>query len=136
MPIISGLLALVIIFGYATVIMAFRTSFRKTDTETWWFIFSFTVLATAIMLRAFYWDILMPISRVFWPETSAMWSDATSGRVANLLFNGMKVAAFWGALKCRQLMIPDHERHNWPWWKAWLHPTTIRIFPWPNTKGK
>ena len=59
-----------------------------------------------------------------------VWSEATRGRLINIVFSSMKMLAFFCALKCREKLIPEGERKRWPWWKAWLHPTKIRLLPW------
>lgn len=58
------------------------------------------------------------------------WTDATRGRLINIVFGLIKMASFFCALKCRQLLIPEDERHHWPLWRAWLHPAKIRLLPW------
>ena len=130
MALISGFLAIIITLGYLAVIYAFRASFRELRSATWWFAMGFAILAGAIILRAIYWDIFMPLFRVFSPETAAVWSGLTGGRVVNIIFYLMKMAAFLCALKCRKELIPPEERHLWPWYKAWMHPNAIRLLPW------
>lgn len=125
-----GLLAVINALGYMAVIWAFRASFRELRTATWWFATGFMILAGAIILRGLYWDVTMPLMRLYWPGFAEQWSDATRGRLINLVFSAMKMASFYCALKCRQLLIPEEEQHLWPVWKAWLHPTSIRLLPW------
>lgn len=130
MALIIGLLAVINAAGYFAVVWAFRASFRQLHTATWWFAIGFMILAGAIILRGMYWDVAMPLMRMQAPEFAAKWSDATRGRLINIIFILMKMAAFFCALKCRQMLIPEDERAAWPWWKAWMHPTSIRILPW------
>ena len=130
MALISGFLAIVITAGYLAVIWAFRASFRDLKSATWWFAMGFAILAGAIILRALYWDVGMPLLRLWYPEAAVRWTDATRGRAINIVFSLMKMAAFLCALKCRKELIPPEERHLWPWWKAWMHPNAIRLLPW------
>lgn len=130
MALISGVLAVIITAGYLAVVWAFRASFRELKSATWWFAMAFAILAGAIILRALYWDVAMPLLRLAYPEFAAQWSDATRGRAINIFFSLLKMTSFICALKCRQKLIPIEERHRWPWWKAWMHPNEIRL-PWP-----
>lgn len=130
MALIIGLLAVINAVGYLAVVYAFRASFRELQTVTWWFAVGFAILAGAIILRGLYWDVTMPLLRLWFPEFAAQWSDATHGRLVNIVFSLMKMVAFFCALKCREMMVPEGERRDWPWWKAWMHPTRFRILPW------
>ena len=123
-----GLIAVINALGYFAVIWAFRASFRELRSATWWFATGFMILAGAIILRL-YWDVFMPLLRLWAPEAAAWLADHV-GRYANIVFGLMKMASFFCALKCRQMLIPDEERDHWPVWKAWLHPTKIRLLPW------
>lgn len=127
---VIGALAIINTIGYLAVIWAFRASFRELKSATWWFALGFAILAGAIILRGLYWDVTLPLMRLWWPQFAADWSEVTRGRLINLVFSLMKMAAFYCALKCRQMLIPEDERHHWPLWKAWLHPTKIRLLPW------
>lgn len=123
-------LALINALGYLAVVWAFRASFRELHGATWWFAMGFAILAGAIITRGLYWDVTMPLMRLWWPEFAAGWSEVTRGRLINIVFSLMKMSAFYCALKCRQMLIPEEERPHWPIWKAWLHPTKIRLRPW------
>lgn len=127
---VIGALAIINTIGYLAVIWAFRASFRELKSATWWFALGFVILAGAIILRGLYWDVTLPLMRLWWPQFASDWSEVTRGRLINLVFSLMKMAAFYCALKCRQMLIPEDERHHWPLWKAWLHPTKIRLLPW------
>ena len=129
MALTIGIIAVINAIGYLAVIWAFRASFRQLQTATWWFATGFMILAGAIIARGMYWDVGMPLLRLWAPEAAAWWTDAV-GRYINIVFSLMKMSAFFCALKCRQMLIPDDERHYWPIWKAWLHPTKIRLLPW------
>lgn len=124
-----GLIAALNAMGYLAVVWAFRASFRQLRTATWWFATGFMVLAGAIIMRGVYWDVFMPLLRLWMPEAAA-WLTDNIGRYINLAFSLMKTVAFYCALRCRQMLIPDEERGDWPIWKAWLHPTGIRLIPW------
>ncbi|MFC3169201.1 hypothetical protein [Paracoccus fontiphilus] len=130
MALISGFLAIIITAGYLAVIYAFRASFRELKSATWWFAMGFAILAGAIILRAMYWDVALPLLRLWYPETAAAWSEATRGRMINTFFSLLKMSSFFCALKCREALIPPEERHLWPWWKSWMHPHAIRLLPW------
>ena len=127
MSMILGVQAIINTLGYLAVIWAFRTSFREINSASWWFAIGFANLAGAIILRALYWDIALPLCRFYFPEWSAVWVNFVDGRSINILFNGQKTFSFYCALKCRQMMIEECERYNWPWYKAWLYPTRIRF---------
>lgn len=130
MALTIGIIALINALGYFAVVWAFRASFRQLQSATWWFATGFMILAGAIILRGLYWDVLLPLMRLWVPEFADYWSDATRGRLINIVFSSMKMVAFFCALKCRQMLIPEEERHQWPIWRAWMHPTQIRLLPW------
>lgn len=130
MSLTIGLIALINAFGYFAVIWAFRASFRELRSATWWFATGFMILAGAIILRGLYWDFTLPLMRLWAPGFAVQWSDATGGRMINIVFGLMKMASFFCALKCRQMLIPADERAQWPIWRAWMHPTKIRLLPW------
>lgn len=129
MALTIGIIAVINAIGYLAVIWAFRASFRQLQTATWWFATGFMILAGAIIARGLWWDMGMPLLRLWAPEAAAWWTDAV-GRYINIVFSLMKMSAFFCALKCRQMLIPEDERDFWPIWKAWLHPTKIRLLPW------
>lgn len=64
----------------------------------------FAILAGAIILRGLYWDVGMPLLRL-WAPDQAMWLTENVGRYVNTIFSLMKMAAFFCALKCRQMLI-------------------------------
>lgn len=130
MALTIGLIAVINAFGYFAVVWAFRASFRQLRTATWWFATAFMFLAGAIILRGLYWDVCLPLMRMWAPATAEAWVHFVSGRLINIVFSGMKMVAFVCALKCRQMLIPEEERDHWPIWKAWMHPTRIRLLPW------
>lgn len=130
MALMIGLIAIVNALGYLAVIWAFRASFRELQSATWWFATGFMILAGAIILRGLYWDVTLPLMRLWFPEFATQWSDATQGRMINIIFGLMKLSSFVCALKCREMLIPEEERARWPWWKAWMHPAKIRLLPW------
>lgn len=126
---IIGALAIINALGYLAVVWAFRASFRELQSATWWFAMGFAILSGAIIARGLWWDVAMPVWRMSSPASAAWWSEHV-GRYINVLFSLMKITAFYCALKCRQMLIPDEERQHWPVWRAWLHPTKIRMLPW------
>lgn len=130
MALIIGLIAAVNALGYLAVIWAFRASFRELRTATWWFATGFMILAGAIILRGLYWDVGLPLLRFYWPAVADGWVEVVNGRMINIVFGLMKMASFFCALKCRQMLIPPEERANWPWYRAWMHPAKIRLLPW------
>lgn len=130
MSLTIGLIAMINALGYFAVIWAFRASFHELRTATWWFATGFMILAGAIILRGLYWDVALPLMRLWVPDFAVQWSDATRGRMINIVFGLMKMASFFCALKCRQMLIPESERAQWPIWRAWMHPTKIRLLPW------
>lgn len=117
-----AIFAVVNTVGYLAVIWAFRASFRRVDSATWWFALGFALLAGAIILRGLYWDVAVPL--LTHPD------DVPKERMINVFFSAMKMAAFFCALKCRQMLIPAEEREQWPWYLAWMHPARIRRLPW------
>ena len=130
-----GLLSILNALGYLAVIWAFRASFRQLRTATWWFATGFMILAGAIICRGVWWDVFIPLLRLWAPETARWWTQAVGNEI-NLIFVSMKTVAFYCALRCRQLLIPEEERHDWPLWKAWMHPTAIRLIPWFKEKDQ
>ena len=52
------------------------------------------------LLRRLYWDVLLPLLRLWAPEAAAWLADHV-GRYAKIIFG----------------------RHRLPWYKVWMHPT-------------
>lgn len=129
MALTIGIIAVINALGYFAAVWAFRASFRELNTATWWFAVGFTILAGAIITRGLYWDVALPLFRWWAPGAAGTWTDAVSGRMINITFSLMKMAAFYCALKCRQMLIPEDERHLWPWYLAWRHPGKARVPP-------
>lgn len=129
MALTIGVLAVINALGYMAVIWAFRASFRELDSPTWWFASGFAILAGAIITRGLYWDVAIPLLRLSAREAAAWWSSAV-GRYINIVFGSLKMVAFFCALKCREKLIPYEEQPYWPWYRAWMHPSSIRILPW------
>lgn len=98
-------LAIIITLGYLAVVWAFRASFRELRSATWWFAMGFAILAGAIILRAMYWDVALPMMRLWYPKTAATWSEATRERMINIFFSLLKMSSFFCALKCRKALI-------------------------------
>lgn len=129
MALTVGLIAVINALGYLAVIWAFRASFRELRSATWWFATGFMVLAGAIITRGLWWDVFMPLLRLYAPNAAAWWSEHV-GRYMNIVFGMMKMSAFFCALKCREMLIPDDQRAGWSWYNAWMHPSGIRLLPW------
>ena len=127
MSLIIGAIAIINAIGYLAVTYAFRASFRELNSATWWFATGFAILAGTIVLRGLYWDVTLPLMRYWTPEFAEWWVEAVSGRMINIVFSIMKMSVIYCALRCRQMLIPESERHLWPWYAAWLHPHCIRI---------
>ena len=128
--ILAAILAALNSIGYGAAIWGFRASRRSVGEATWWFLMGFGLIAGAIILRGAYWDLFLPGFRLMYPELASNWSEMTSGRLVNNFFSGLELLGIYLVLKCRQALIPEEERHQWPWWKAWLHPSSCRIFWW------
>lgn len=129
MALTVGFIAAINALGYFAVIWAFRASFRELRSATWWFATGFMILAGAIITRGLWWDVFMPLFRLNAPDAAAWWTLHV-GRYMNVVFGLMKMSAFFCALKCREMLIPEAERGHWRWYNAWLHPTAIRLLPW------
>lgn len=130
MALIIGFLAVVNAIGFFAVVWGFRASRKSVSEATWWFILGFGVLALVLILRGLYWDVALPIFRNTYPDAAAIWRDWTNGRLINITFGIGQTFTIYCILRCRQALIPDDERADWPWWKAWMHPTRFRILPW------
>lgn len=128
--ILAAILALLNALGYGAAVWGFRASRKTVGAATWWFLMGFGIVSGAIILRGLYWDVLLPLLRIYFPESAEFWSDLTRGRLMNNVFSSMKFAGIFCVLKCRQMLIPENERPHWPWWKAWLHPNSMRLFWW------
>lgn len=130
MALIVGVVGAVTTALFIAVVWSFRVSFREMNRPTWWFALAFLLIAVSIIVRTVYWDITIPMLRAYNPEAAVDWVRATGGRFVNLVFALFQLAACYCALKCRQMLIPEDERHLWPWWKAWMHPNSIRLLYW------
>lgn len=127
---LAATLAIVNALFYGAAVWGFRASRHKVGEATWWFVMGFCIVAGAIILRGMYWDVLMPLAREYIPLKTESWSDFTQGRIINNVFSSMKLCGIYCVLKCRQMLIPEEERHRWPVWKAWMHPNTLSLFRW------
>ncbi|SEN86955.1 hypothetical protein SAMN04489859_10203 [Paracoccus alcaliphilus] len=128
MALIIGTIAIINAVGLVMIVWAFRTSLRVVGEATWWFVVGFALLSFILILRGLYWDVALPLARAYAPGAAAAWSELVSGRMFNVVFSGLMMLSIYCALKCRQALIPAHERADWPWWKAWMHPTKIRFW--------
>lgn len=134
MNVTLGIIAIVNALGYLAVIYGFRWSARGRHTATWWFVRGFSVLAGAIVLRGLYWDLTLPLMRFYAPITAEWWTEIVNGRMINIVFALMKFYAVYCAMKCRWMLIPEEERHEWPVWRAWQHPKRITLLPWRENR--
>lgn len=129
MALTVGIIAAINALGYFAVIWAFRASFRDLNSPSWYFATGFMILAGAIISRGIYWDLGMPMLRLWAPDAAA-WQTEHVGRYANVVFGLMKMSAFYFALMCRYMLIPEGDRGHWRWYSAWLHPTKINLAIW------
>lgn len=116
-------------------VFAFRSPLRGKGGErdaTWWWMMGFTSMAFAANARSFYWDVVWSLMRDYNPETAYRWREAVNGTDVNILFYLPMIFGAFCILKCKQKMIAEEELIKLPWWKAWLHPDSIRIFRWPR----
>lgn len=127
---LAAVIAVVNMALYGAAIWGFRASLRTAGEATWWFILGFAIVAGAIILRGMYWDFGLPSLRILAPSAAEVWSNATQGRLINNLFGSMKLVGIMCVLRCRQLLVPDHERHLWPLHKAWMHPNELKLWRW------
>lgn len=127
---LAATLAIVNAAFYGAAVWGFRASRHRVGEATWWFLMGFAIVAGAIILRGLYWDVLMPFARNHYPQVTSNWAELTEGRIINNVFSSMKLCGIYCVLKCRQLLIPEEERHRWPIWKAWMHPNTLSLFRW------
>lgn len=132
------LLPLITIFAIVSIAMmllaifAFRSSTRDIGQPTWWWMLGFGCMAFAANARGIYWDIFWSIFRRTDPNGADAWADAVGGTSINILFYLPMIFGAYCILKSRQKMIEEDQQPYWPWYKAWLHPDTIRIFRWPR----
>lgn len=127
---LTALLAIFNAVAYGAAVFSFRTSLRQARGATWWFVVGFGFVASVVVLRGLYWDVALPLFRWLAPDLAMSWRDLTSGRVVNILFHVLNAVAILSVLRCRQMLIPEEERHLWPIWRAWLHPNTRDLFWW------
>lgn len=129
--ILNAAMAIITATGLAAVVWGFRASRRAVSEATWWFLLAFGLIALSLILRSLYWDVFWALLLAADAGAAEAWSDATGGSVINLFFGALKLGAVYCGLKCRQMLIPESERSHWPWWRAWMHPTRIRLLRWP-----
>lgn len=118
----------------ALAILAFRSSTRQIGEPTWWWMLGFISMAFAANARGIYWDVFWSVLRHKDKLAADKWSDAVGGTSINVLFYIPMIFGAFCLLKSRQKMIEEDQRPYWPWYKAWLHPDTIRIFRWPKNR--
>ena len=131
---ITIFLALLAIVGTGFTVFGFRTSFREVGEHTWWFMAGFWLIASAYNLRSTYWDVFWTTLKQYDKPTALAWSEATGGTAVNIFFYFLVLIGIYCVLKSRQLMIPEDERHAWPWWKGWLHPKNLRFGLWKRNR--
>lgn len=134
MALITSGLAILNAIGFILAVWAFRAKMPVISLPTQWFVRGFQLIYLTQVLRNIYWDVAMPGLRLMAPDTAAAWSELTNGRVVNIIFGLMMSGSIYCMLKCRQALIPDEERAQWPWYRAWMHPTRIRLLPWSQPK--
>lgn len=127
---LTAVLATITAIGICAAVWAFRASRRAVGEATWWFLMAFGLLALSLVLRGLYWDVFWTLLKHTNPDAAAGWGEATGGTRINLLFGALNAISIFCILKCRQLLIPECERADWPWWKSWMHPTKFRLLPW------
>lgn len=130
-PVIT-IFAIVSIVMMLLAILAFRYSSKDVGEPTWWFMMGFGVMAIASNARGIYWDVFWSILRNSDPASAEAWSDATGGTAINIMFYIPTIFGAYCILKCKQTMVEQEENIKAPWYRAWLHPDTIRIFRWPS----
>lgn len=132
--ILSAFFGAITIAGLAVVIFGFRRSLESLNRTTRLFTMGLGLLLLGYMLRGFYWDIWWQTFRYLDREAAYRWSELIGGQSINVIFY---LISWWGIyliLKSRREMIDEHERANWPWYKAWLHPDGCRIIRWPGRR--
>ncbi len=68
--------------------------------------------------RGLFWDA----TPVWLGEDWRRVYDAMGGPAVNGIWNVAFAYGCWRALKALHLMVPEGERRDWPWWRAWLYP--------------
>lgn len=130
MTFILGAIAVLNTIGYLLGVYAFRGSLKRVGAATWWFLVGFSILSGAIILRGLYWDFGLPLLRFYAPVYAEWWTNLVEGRMINIVFSTAKFVTVYCVMKCRWMLIPEDERHEWPLWRAWMHPTQIKTLPW------
>lgn len=130
----SSIFGAMTIASLAMIVWGFRLSFKSLNDVTKWFVRGFGLIALGYMLRGFYWDVFWQIFRYLDRESAYSWSEMVGGTAINVVFYLIVLVGVYCVLKSREAMIEEEERHRWPWWKAWMHPDTLRIIRWPSRR--
>lgn len=127
---LNAIMTFLSIVGMLAIAYGYRGALRERYTATWFFVLSNILLAASVTLRLLYWDIVWVIMKNEWPESAMAWRSIMGRAEMNVVFNAIFLIGVYLGLKSRQLLIPDEERADWPWYVSWLHPTRMRIWPW------
>lgn len=134
LALIISLIAAVSVLMTRASLAGFQSSSKSTGEPTWWFFKGFSAMALAANARGLYWDVFWTWLKEYDYQLALDWSDASGGTAVNVLFYIPMLYGSYCMLKCRQLMIPEDERHMWPWYLAWRHPENFRLFRWPRNR--
>lgn len=122
MATLNAIISLLAVAGMVAIAWGYRPSLRARSTATWYFTWGWLLMALSTGGRRFWWDVI-------WSHTAqeGQLADPISTVAINLIFNGLILVSVWFGLKARQMLLPPHEQADWPWWKAWAHPSGIPV---------
>lgn len=106
------------IVGVSAMAYGYRASLYSENHTTKWFARSITLLAMGYVFRRITWDLAVPlfVGSIYYEP-------------ADIVFNVINLAAVYFGLQARLELIPEHERHRWHWYSAWMHPGLFRVRP-------
>jgi hypothetical protein len=84
---------------------------------------SAALLIVAVLGRGVFWDVGRAVFNDDWPQLVA----ALGGIEINAVFYIPVMFAVWHFGKVLQYLIPDDERHQWPFWKVPFYPYGLCI---------
>lgn len=125
MAALNVIIAILAVVGMLATAWGYRASFRQRGTATWYFAMGLVILSGSMALRRLYWDVIWTMAQDHSPETAAWLSDLTGATNINIFFNSLVLISVYCSLRARQMLLPDEDQKNWPWWRAWAHPSLL-----------
>lgn len=120
---LNAVASIILVIGLVLIALGYRHSLRKPEPSAeWYFSLGKVLLALALGIRLLFWDVIWSGLNHMDRDKAQALSDAIGGVNSNIVSILIGLGSVYCSLKARHLLVPAHDRHRWPWWKAWAHP--------------